>query len=62
MTGRLFRRLGVYPGVFSPLSNKGLPLNETTMPDLLKTVGYATGGLGKWHLGVDEYLPYKRGE
>jgi hypothetical protein len=39
--------LGIYPGVFSPLSVGGLQLNETTMATALQTVGYATGGLGK---------------
>ena len=48
MTGRLFPRLGMYPGVLSPLSEGGLPLNETTLAAALRTVGYATGGLGKW--------------
>ena len=31
MTGRLFPRLGIYPGVLSPLSLGGLPKNETTL-------------------------------
>eukprot|EP00051_Salpingoeca_urceolata_P016215 m.214159 g.214159 ORF g.214159 m.214159 type:complete len:637 (+) comp18617_c0_seq7:1578-3488(+) len=61
MTGRLFPRLGIYPGVFSPLSKSGLQLNETTLAKALGSVGYATGGLGKWHLGVQEYLPTNHG-
>ena len=43
---------------------KGLPLNETTIAELLKTVGYKTTIVGKWHLGVGkngEYLPTKHG-
>jgi arylsulfatase A len=40
----------------------GLPLNEITIADRLKSVGYATGAFGKWHLGFkDEYNPTKRG-
>lgn len=48
MTGRLYGRLGIFPGVLSPLSKSGLQLNETTIATALKTVGYTTGGLGKW--------------
>lgn len=47
MTGRTFGRIGVYPGVFSPNSVGGLPLNETTVAERLKTVGYVTGMCGK---------------
>lgn len=40
----------------------GLPLNEITIADRLKSAGYATGAFGKWHLGFkDEYNPIKRG-
>lgn len=33
----------MYPGVFSPDSNAGLFLNETTVATKLMTVGYRTG-------------------
>jgi hypothetical protein len=46
MTGRLYGRLGIFPGVLSPLSVSGLQLNATTIAASLKTVGYTTGGLG----------------
>ena len=42
----------------------GLPLNETTIAKNLKSVGYNTAMVGKWHLGVGknfEYLPTKHG-
>ena len=42
----------------------GLPLNETTIAESLKSVGYHTAMVGKWHLGVgvqQEYLPTKQG-
>ena len=35
MTGRTFGRIGIYPGVLSPLSKGGLPLNETTLVSIL---------------------------
>ena len=40
----------------------GLAANVTTLPKLLKKVGYATGAFGKWHLGYrDEYNPLHHG-
>ena len=39
-----------------------MALSTTTLPQLLQTVGYATGIFGKWHLGDEnEYQPYNRG-
>ena len=73
MTGRLYPRTGVYSkgtstntglGVFSPESIGGLLETEITVAQLLKQQGYATGALGKWHLGIGEkmkYFPTKRG-
>ncbi len=41
----------------------GLPLTETTMGDRMKSLGYATGWIGKSHLGgvANYYHPLKRG-
>lgn len=40
-----------------------LPQSETLLPQILKVHGYATGMIGKWHLGhaKPEYLPTRRG-
>src|SRR5262249_56737036 len=31
----------------------GITLGEVTSPEALRTIGYATGLFGKWHLGGD---------
>ncbi|XP_036374261.1 arylsulfatase A-like [Megalops cyprinoides] len=64
LTGRYQTRSGIYPGVFYPGSRGGLPLNETTIAEVLNPLGYATAIIGKWHLGVGPdrmYLPTNQG-
>jgi len=40
----------------------GLPVGEITIADRLKAAGYATGIIGKWHLGEEEeFHPLNRG-
>jgi len=40
----------------------GLPLSETTFADRFKAAGYATGLVGKWHLGsAKKFQPQQRG-
>ncbi|XP_078533629.1 arylsulfatase A-like [Lissotriton helveticus] len=64
LTGRYQTRSGVYPSVFDPGSIGGLPLKEITIAELLKTRGYATAMVGKWHLGLGAngtFLPIHQG-
>ncbi|TXG39823.1 sulfatase [Seonamhaeicola maritimus] len=40
----------------------GLPVDQVTMADYLKELGYKTALFGKWHMGhADRYHPTKRG-
>ena len=63
MTGRYPIRMGLQCGVIRPWAMHGLPLDERTLPQALKEVGYTTALVGKWHLGHNkrEYLPTNRG-
>ncbi|MCA9083412.1 MAG: arylsulfatase [Planctomycetaceae bacterium] len=62
LTGRYATRTGVY-SVVRPHAKWGLPLEERTLANALKDVGYTTAIVGKWHLGEFEpsYLPLARG-
>ncbi len=45
-----------------PDLEKGLPVSEITLADILGREGYATMAVGKWHLGHGEkFLPTNRG-
>jgi arylsulfatase len=59
LTGRHEMRSGITHTV---LERERLALSATTLPQVLKAAGYATGIFGKWHLGDEEpYQPQNRG-
>lgn len=66
-TGRYQSRFGYE---YNPSSNYasgpdavlGLPEDQKTLGDLMQAAGYATGLVGKWHLGaLEQYHPLNRG-
>ena len=65
LTGRLPIRTGLYGDqiqVFFPGSSTGIPKEEITIAEVLKSNGYKTAIFGKWHLGdKDEFLPTRHG-
>ena len=65
LTGRLPIRSGMASDgrrVFFPDSRLGLPQREITIAEALKDAGYATGMVGKWHLGhLEPFLPTNHG-
>lgn len=61
LTGMYPNRIGITGALF-PNSKIGIHPNEITLAELLKQNGYATGMVGKWHLGDHEkFLPLQNG-
>lgn len=59
MSGRVPFKNGVTHTIFQ---RERMALDVFTLPQALKSTGYATGIFGKWHLGdEEEYLPTNRG-
>ncbi|XP_037028744.1 arylsulfatase H-like [Bradysia coprophila] len=70
LTGRYAIRLGLtsndnrFRTFNSPAQTGGLPHDETTLAEVAKRLGYRTGLIGKWHLGLGrggEHLPIRHG-
>ncbi|WOH38200.1 sulfatase [Thalassotalea fonticola] len=61
LTGRYSVRMGINR-VFSETSIDGMPQSEITIAEMLRPQGYATGLVGKWHLGHnDRFMPWNQG-
>jgi|GEM_PF-382112 len=62
LTGCYPRRIGNHIWVHRADSKSGIHPDELTLAELLKTGGYATACIGKWHLGFQEpFLPKNQG-
>lgn len=65
LTGRYPFRTGMqhFLRVIRPGSPAALPLDQPLLPEILKTAGYSTAAVGKWHLGYasEANCPHKRG-
>ncbi|MCZ6793384.1 MAG: sulfatase-like hydrolase/transferase, partial [Planctomycetota bacterium] len=64
MTGRYQHRFGYERNIAYDPHNRhmGLPESETTIATRLRQAGYATGMVGKWHLGAARpFHPRRRG-
>ena len=61
-TGRYQTRFGYEFNTSGRDSVIGLPMDQKTLGNMMKEAGYATGLIGKWHLGKSEkHHPLKRG-
>eukprot|EP00811_Abedinium_folium_P021840 NODE_3104_length_2092_cov_3.340458.p1 GENE.NODE_3104_length_2092_cov_3.340458~~NODE_3104_length_2092_cov_3.340458.p1 ORF type:complete len:571 (-),score=149.72 NODE_3104_length_2092_cov_3.340458:319-2031(-) len=63
MSGRYPIRIGLQHKNIVDAAAFGLPLDEVTLAEKLRNVGYNTAGVGKWHLGHYSYssIPTRRG-
>src|SRR5258706_8040642 len=67
MTGRYPFRCGLTanptPDLGGEADKLGLPISEITLAEMFRRAGYATGMVGKWHLGHSkpEFFPTHRG-
>jgi arylsulfatase len=61
MTGCYSNRIGLHDAI-GPNSKIGISDREETIAQVLKKKGYATGMIGKWHLGdTKKFLPLQHG-
>jgi arylsulfatase A-like enzyme len=62
MTGRYPQGAGVPGNVSSQPGHTGMPSEQITIAEMMKSADYATGHVGKWHLGyTPETMPNGQG-
>ncbi len=62
LTGRFPPRAGQPGNAPSEQGKAGMPTSEVTIAEMLRSAGYATGHVGKWHLGYSpETMPLGQG-
>ena len=62
LTGRYPLRAGMPGNASSTHGVAGIPPEETTIAEMLRAAGYATGHVGKWHVGYStETMPLGQG-
>jgi arylsulfatase A len=62
LTGRHPFRAGMPSNASADAGAAGMPARERTIAEMLKPAGYATGHVGKWHLGFSpETMPLAQG-
>jgi arylsulfatase A-like enzyme len=61
LTGCYPNRLGMH-GAYNHTSREGIADEEWLLPEMFKDLGYATAGMGKWHLGTRmKFHPLRHG-
>jgi len=63
LTGRYAWKMGIQRGAIERFQPTGLSTKYELLPAMLKSAGYITHAVGKWHLGYcnNDYLPTRRG-
>ncbi|MCJ7819651.1 MAG: sulfatase-like hydrolase/transferase, partial [Bacteroidales bacterium] len=62
LTGSYPKRVALHVAVLPPDTRSGLNPDEITIAEMLKEIGYTTGCIGKWHLGLlPEVMPNAQG-